>query len=106
MIKAQSTIEYLGLICILVAALIATNTYLKRGIQGRMRQRAADISGELFYAPGAVNSDSTVNKTINEQSSTYTVREDPGNLDDKTTYSTSNVTINQLVSKTENILSF
>ena len=100
MIKAQSTIEYLGLICILVAALIATNAYLKRGIQGRMRHSAADISGELFYAPSAVNSDSTVNKTINEESATYTVR-DSSNIEKRTTYSTSNVIINQIVSKTE-----
>ena len=47
--KGQSTIEYAMLIACLVAALLAMQIYIKRAIQGRMRE-ASDSIGEQ-YAP-------------------------------------------------------
>ena len=48
--KGQSTLEYAVLIVVIIAALIAIQVYLKRGIQGRMRE-SADQIGEQ-YSPG------------------------------------------------------
>lgn len=48
--KAQSTLEYAVLIGVLVAALVAMQTYLKRGYQGKLRE-GADQMGEQF-SPG------------------------------------------------------
>jgi len=48
--RAQSILEYSVLIAIIVAALIAMQVYIKRGIQGRLRSATDDI-GEQF-SPG------------------------------------------------------
>ncbi len=48
--KAQTTLEYSILIALVVAALIAMQVYVKRGIQGRLRS-ATDEIGEQF-SPG------------------------------------------------------
>jgi len=48
--KGQSTLEYAILIVVVIMALIAIQTYLKRGIQGRMRD-SADQLGDQF-SPG------------------------------------------------------
>ena len=47
--KAQSTLEYAVLIIIVIGALIAIQSYVKRGIQGRLRQAADDI-GDQYEA--------------------------------------------------------
>lgn len=47
--KAQSTLEYAILIAVVVGALVAIQIYLKRGIQGKMRD-SADQVGEQFDA--------------------------------------------------------
>ncbi len=47
--KAQSTLEYAVLIAVVVGALIAIQIYLKRGVQGKMRE-SADQIGEQFEA--------------------------------------------------------
>ncbi len=47
--KAQSTLEYVILIGVVVAALIAMGIYMKRGAQGQLRQ-AADQIGEQYSA--------------------------------------------------------
>jgi len=49
--KGQSTLEYAVLIAVVVAALIAMQTYIKRGVQGKFKQASDDI-GEQF-SPGA-----------------------------------------------------
>lgn len=54
--KGQSTLEYTIVIAVIVAALIAMNTYIKRSVQGRMRQSADDM-GEQFspqYTTGTI----------------------------------------------------
>lgn len=48
--RGQSTLEYAVLIVVIIAALIAMQVYLKRGIQGRVRE-SADQIGEQF-SPG------------------------------------------------------
>ncbi len=44
--KAQSTLEYAILIVIVIGALITIQTYIKRGIQGRLRQATDDIGDQ------------------------------------------------------------
>jgi Flp pilus assembly pilin Flp len=48
--KGQSTLEYAVLIVVIIAALIAMQTYLKRGLQGRMRQSSDQIGDQ--FSPG------------------------------------------------------
>lgn len=52
--KGQSTLEYAVLIVVIIAALIAMQVYLKRGVQGRMRE-SSDQIGEQF-SPGFTTS--------------------------------------------------
>ncbi len=52
--RGQSTLEYAVLIVVIIAALIAMQVYLKRGIQGRVRE-SADQIGEQF-SPGQTTS--------------------------------------------------
>ncbi len=47
--KAQSTLEYVMVIACLTAALLGMQIYIKRGIQGRLRD-AADQIGEQYSA--------------------------------------------------------
>lgn len=96
--KAQSALEYVVFIAILVAALIAMQTYFKRGIQGRLRSQAEELSGGTFYSLGATNANSTVNRTIIENSRSYS--------ENNTDISESNTTVNQTTNKTEELLSF
>jgi uncharacterized protein (UPF0333 family) len=61
--KGQSTLEYGIVIAVIVAALIAMQTYIKRGVQGRLRQATDDI-GEQF-SPGHTTGTTTLNSTVN-----------------------------------------
>lgn len=47
--KGQSTLEYVILIGFVVAAIIAMGVYMKRGIQGKLRE-SADQVGEQYSA--------------------------------------------------------
>lgn len=55
--NGQSTLEYAVLIVVIIIALIAMQTYLKRGVQGRMRE-STDQIGEQF-SPGYTVSNMT-----------------------------------------------
>lgn len=55
--RGQSTLEYAILILIVIVALLAMQTYLKRGIQGRMRESSDNI-GEA-YSPSYTTSEFT-----------------------------------------------
>lgn len=66
--KAQSTLEYAIIIAVVVAGLIAMQAYMKRGLQGKLRQ-ASDEIGEQF-SPGQTTG--TVNVT-SKYSTTETV---------------------------------
>jgi len=61
--KGQSTLEYAVIIAVVVAALIAMQTYVKRGLQGRLRQASDDI-GEQF-SPGYTTANHTTTSSIN-----------------------------------------
>ena len=51
--KAQSTLEYAVLIMIVIGALLSIQIYIRRGIQGRLRQASDDIGDQ--YSDGNVN---------------------------------------------------
>lgn len=61
--KAQSMLEYAILVAVLVSALIAMQTYLKRGYQGKLRD-GADQMGEQF-SPGYTTYNYTTNSFTN-----------------------------------------
>jgi len=69
-IKAQSTLEYAMVIVCIAGALIAMQFYVKRSIQGRLRN-VADEVGEQYSAKTTT---STINQTI---TSNATVNGDP-----------------------------
>ena len=45
--KGQSTLEYAVLIIIIIGALLSIQIYIKRGVQGRLKQASDDI-GDQF----------------------------------------------------------
>ncbi len=49
--RGQSTLEYAVVIAVIVGALLATQVYIKRGIQGRFKQSSDDIGAQ--FSPGA-----------------------------------------------------
>jgi len=60
-VRAQSTLEYAMVVACVVAALLSMQFYLKRGMEGKLRQ-AADEAGEQ-YAPSNVESNITTETT-------------------------------------------
>lgn len=52
--KAQSTAEYVIVLGLIVAAVIAMQTYVKRGLQGRIKD-AVDYVGQEEQAAGTPN---------------------------------------------------
>ena len=63
--KSQSALEYAVIIACVAGALLAMKIYIKRGIQGRLRQASDDIGEQ--YAPVNVASEITItldSKTI------------------------------------------
>lgn len=55
--KGQNTLEYTIVIAVIVAALIAMQTYIKRGIQGKMKASTDDIGEQ--YSPQNTNGSTT-----------------------------------------------
>jgi uncharacterized protein (UPF0333 family) len=51
--KGQSTLEYAILIIIIITALLSIQTYIKRGVQGRLKSSSDDIGDQ--YSPGNTN---------------------------------------------------
>lgn len=72
--KAQSTLEYAVVITAIVAALVTMQIYIKRGLQGRMRQ-SADSIGEQ-YAPTNTTLDTTINFSSNSITTSTTEEKD------------------------------
>ena len=68
--KGQSVMETSILILVIVAALIAMQVYLKRGIQGRLRANVENIGEQ--YDPQATTSDFTLTHISNETTITNT----------------------------------
>ena len=51
--KGQSTLEYAVLIIIIIGALLSIQIYIKRGVQGRLKQATDDIGDQ--FSPGNTN---------------------------------------------------
>jgi len=66
--KGQSILEMSLLLVIIVAALIAMQVYLKRGIQGRLRSNADNIGEQ--YDPSTTVSDFSINHVSNTTTTT------------------------------------
>lgn len=56
--KAQTTLEYVILVSVIVAALIGMQVYVKRGFSGKLKE-SADSIGQQF-SPGHTTSEYTV----------------------------------------------
>lgn len=60
--KAQSTLEYAVIIAVVVAALIAMQAYVKRGLQGKFRQASDDIGEQ--YSPARTTSNQAITSHV------------------------------------------
>ena len=88
--RAQSTLEYALMIAVVVGALIAMQVYVKRGLQGKLKD-STDQIGEQ-YSPGYTTGHEEVSTTTSTQESlasgitntTSTTNQDK-NTDDTTT---------------------
>jgi len=65
--RAQSTLEYAVLIVVIIGALLAIQTYIKRGVQGRLKSASDDIGDQ--FSPDNTNS-------IHISTSSVTARQD------------------------------
>jgi hypothetical protein len=68
--KGQSTLEYAMIIAVVVGALLAIQIYMKRGVQGKMRE-STDQIGEQFDAENT-----TIDHTITRTSKTVQIVKD------------------------------
>ena len=50
--RAQSTLEYAALIAVVVAGIIAMQTYFKRGLEGKVKSSADDIGTQYDIEKG------------------------------------------------------
>lgn len=83
--RAQSSLEFAVVIAAVVVALLAMQVYIKRSLQGRLRQSADELSQQQ-YEPKNTVSDMTI--TQNSDITTNTSTEDTG-----TQYKTTSTTI-------------
>ncbi len=56
--RGQSTLEYAVIIAVVVAALLAIQIYMKRGVQGKLRE-SSDKIGEQYSAGNTVGTEIT-----------------------------------------------
>jgi uncharacterized protein (UPF0333 family) len=61
--RGQSTLEYGVLIAIIVGALLVMQVYIKRGVQGKLRQATDDIGSQ--FSPGYTTYTSTTRSGAN-----------------------------------------
>ncbi len=90
--RGQSTLEYAVLIVVIIAALIAMQVYLKRGLQGRLRESSDQIGDQ--FSPGYTVS----NRVTSSGSSVTETREAGGAVTTQITNQWQNIT------GTENVL--
>lgn len=67
--KGQSTLEYAVIIAVVVAGLLAMQTYMKRAVQGKLRQ-STDSIGEQ-YSAGRMVSNSTTTYGVRQTKETF-----------------------------------
>ena len=68
--KGQSTLEYAILIVVVIMALIAIQAYLKRGVQGMMRDSADQIGEQFAPESTTYNFTTTSHSVTNEEQDT------------------------------------
>ncbi|MFA4853986.1 MAG: hypothetical protein WC616_01365 [Candidatus Omnitrophota bacterium] len=102
---AQSTIEYVVMLSLIVAALFAMQVYLKRGMSGRMKSSADEIGGGFFYSPGATHSTITIDTTTGTKSSSY-VRDLGGSIDYKASTMDTQLESSRTSNRVEEVLPF
>ncbi|MBM3250500.1 MAG: hypothetical protein FJZ09_06670 [Candidatus Omnitrophica bacterium] len=95
--RAQSTLEYAILIAILVAAVIGMQVYVKRSLQGRIRNATSQVA-EIGYSPAATIGNAYTSTNTFEYTSSDSVSDTH-----KRTVTTSNVFVD--VDKNEEVLS-
>jgi len=72
--RGQSTLEYGIVIAIVVAALIAMQVYIKRGVQGRLKQASDDIGEQFSPATSTSEYTTTIGSTSKETVSAGTTK--------------------------------
>lgn len=61
--RGQTTLEYAVLVIIIIGALLTIQTYVKRGVQGRLKSSADDIGDQ--FSPGNTNAlKTTLTKSV------------------------------------------
>ena len=89
--KGQSTLEYAILIIIIIGALLSIQVYIKRGVQGRLKQASDDIGDQ--FSVGNTNVVTTT-RTSSSTRDTFNAGETSSVLRaDETTTTTTNVQI-------------
>jgi Flp pilus assembly pilin Flp len=58
--RGQTMVEYTVLIGVVTVALIAMTVYMKRALQGNVRDQADQVSDGQFYSPGATTGSTVV----------------------------------------------
>jgi len=102
---AQSLIEYLILFSLIVAALFGMQVYLKRGVAGKMKSSADELSGGFFYSPGATQAATTIDTTTAIKSKSY-VTDVAGSTDYKESIMDTNLTSSRQTTRVEETLPF
>jgi len=92
-IKGQSILEYAMIIAVVVGALLAMQIYMKRGLQGKLRE-SADQIGEQFDAENTTinrttTRTGTTTETVKAGETTSTI--DTGTPETRTEYGTETV---------------
>ncbi len=90
--KGQSTLEYAVLIIIIIGALLSIQVYIKRGIQGRLKQ-AADDSGDQ-YADGSTSVNKTTGTRSQTRETSYQTGTTTSYIGNETTFEYTNSEIN------------
>ena len=93
--RGQSTLEYAVLIVVIIGALLSLQVYLKRGIQGHLKQNSDDIGDQ--YSDGNTNVVKLVETHSNTQESSLAGTSSLNMLSPEQT----NTTVNSLVDNTE-----
>ena len=94
--RGQSTLEYSVIVAVVVGALIAMQVYVKRGLQGKIRDSADQIGEQFSPSKSTANDISAINTnttetvvcgdkptitTVSTQSQTSTSKQNVGALD-------------------------
>jgi cytoskeletal protein RodZ len=93
--RGQSTLEYAVLIVVIIGALLTIQVYIKRSVQGRLKQAGDDIGDQ--YSDGNTNEIKTTVKISNTQETSY----QNGTTTDLTSPEITNTTENSVIVNTQ-----